>query len=126
MRRMAGLGIVAAVVAVAGCKDLGVRGAANVPLDLARTRPTVFWAYQAVDPAQRKAYEGRTGDVFALGDQTFIVEYPEFAGAPAMLKPAGAVGGSAVYALRWDDAPFDGVAVAANPTKVQVAAPLFR
>ena len=124
-KRALGTGL--AVLALGGCQDLGVRGAANTPVNLARARPAVFWAYQAVNPAsQRKAYEGRTGDRFTLGDQAFIVEFPEFAGSPALLKPVGSTAGAPVSALRWDDPPYDGLVVTAAPSKLQVATPLFR
>lgn len=121
-----GWGAAVAVLALSGCKDLGVREGANTPVQLARTKPAVLWAYQAVNPAQRKAYEGRTGDRFSLGDQAFIVEFPEFAGSPAQLKPVGSAAGATLYALRWDDPPFDGLVVAVTPTKWQVATPLIR
>ncbi len=121
------LGLAAAVVLLAGgCKDLGVRGSANTPVNLARTKPAVFWAYQAVNPAQRKAYEGRTGDRFTLGDQSFIVQFPAFAGSPATLRAVGSAAGAPVYALRWDEAPFGELVVAATPAKLQIAEPLFR
>ena len=126
MRHGIGLGALAVVLALGGCKDMGVRGAANVPLGIARTQPPVMWAYQAVSlaPGQRKAYEGRTGDVFALGGQQFIVQYPEFAGTRSLLVPVGSENGAAVYALRWDAPPFDRVYVAPDPNRLQVAEPL--
>ncbi len=117
---------VAAAVALAGCKDLGVRGAANVPLDIARTRPAAFWSYQAVTPQQRKAYEGRTGDILTLGAQRFIVQFPDFAGPTSILAPVGAQGGTSLLAPRWAQAPFDQVYVASGPGRLQVAAEIWR
>ncbi len=122
MRGLIRLGAAAALALLGGCRDLGVRGAANVPLAIARSRPPVFWSYQAVTVAGRKAYEGRTGDVFQLGDQRFIVGYPEFAGPRTLLAPVGSENGAAVYALRWDTAPYDQVFVAPDPNRLQVAA----
>ncbi len=120
------LGIVAAVVTLAGCKDLGVRGAANVPLHIARTRPAAFWSYQAVTPQQRKAYEGRTGDILTLGAQRFIVQFPDFAGPTSVLAPVGAAGGAAVLAPRWARAPFDRVYVAPGPNRLQLATEIWQ
>ena len=128
MRQGIGLGALAIVTGLGGCKDMGVREATNAPLAIARTRPPVMWAYQAVQlaPGERKAYEGRTGDVFALGGQEFMVQYPEFAGTRSLLVPVGAENGAAVYALRWDSPPFDRVYVAPDPNRLQVAEPLYR
>ncbi len=120
------LGVVAAAVALAGCKDLGVRGAANLPLDSARTRPPAFWSYQAVNPQQRKAYEGRTGDIITLGAQRFIVQFPDFAGPPGVLAPAGGQGGANVLAPRWAQPPFDQVYVASGPNRLQVATEIWQ
>ncbi len=124
MRGVVGLAGLAAVLALGGCRDLGVRGAANTPTAIARVHPPVFWSYQAVNPAQRKAYEGRTGDVFALGTQRFIVEYPEFAGPRSALVPVGSENGAPVYALRWDAPPYDRLFVAPDPNRLQQAVPL--
>ncbi len=126
MRHGIGPGVLALVLALGACKDMGVRAASDVPLAIARVHPPVMWAYQAVNlaPGQRKAYEGRTGDVFALGGQQFIVGYPEFAGARNLLVPVGTENGAAVYALRWDVPPFDRVYVAPDANRLQVAEPV--
>ena len=126
MRQTLGLGVAALGVALGGCKDLGVRGAANVPLDVARTRPAVFWAYQGVNPQQRKPYEGRTGDIFAVGAQRFIVQFPDFAGPPSMLAPVASQAGAPVYALRWAEPPFDQLYVAAAPNRLQPAPEIWQ
>ncbi len=124
MRGGVGLAALAAVLALGACKDLGVRGASNTPLAVARVHPPVFWSYQAVNLAQRKAYEGRTGDVFALGSQQFIVQYPEYAGPRSALVPVGSENGAQVYALRWDAPPYDELFVAPDPNRLQQAVPL--
>ncbi len=121
MGRTLRLGLAAVVLALGGCKDLGVRGAANTPVDIARTRPVQFWAYQAVTPQTRKAYEARTGDLFTLGAQRFIVQFPDFAGPISALAPVGAAGGSTVLAPRGEHAPSDRVYVASGPNRLQVA-----
>lgn len=127
MGRTVRVGLAAAVVILAGCKDLGVRGSANVPLALARTRPAVFWSYQAVVPAQRKAYEGLTGDRFTLGDQSFIVQFPDFAGPRTLLRSVGPAGNSgAAFALAWDQPPYDEVYVAAGPQRLQVSPAIWK
>jgi len=126
MGRTLRLGLAGVVLALGGCKDLGVRGAANVPLDSARVRPTVFWAYQGVNPQQRKPYEGRTGDIFAAGAQRFIVQFPDFAGPPSMLAPVAAQTGAPVYALRWAQPPYDQLYVATGPNRLQPAPEIWQ
>ena len=120
MGRTLRLGMAAAVLALGACKDMGARGSANVPLSVARTRPVQFWAYQAVQPATRKAYEGRTGDQLTLGGQSFVVQFPSYAGPQTLLKPAGGGAGRDVFALAWAQPPFDEVYVASGG-RVQVA-----
>ncbi len=126
MGRTLRLGLAAAVLAVAGCKDLGVRGAANTPVNIARTRPAAYWSYQAVSPQTRQAYEGRTGDLFTLGAQRFIVQFPDFAGPTSALAPAGAAGGATVLAPRGQHAPYDRVYVASGPNRLQVASQVWQ
>ncbi len=127
MGRTVAWGVAAVVLALAGCKDLGVRGSANVPLEIARTRPPAFWSYQAVKSAQvRKVYEGRQGDLLTVGSQKFLVQFPDFAGSPSLLVPAASQGGAAVYALRGEQPPFDRVYVAAAPNRLQVAPEVWR
>ncbi len=126
MGRTLRLGLAAVVLALGGCKDLGVRGAANTPVDIARTRPVQFWAYQAVTPTTRKAYEGRTGDLFTLGAQRFIVQFPDFAGPTSVLAPVGAAGGSSILAPRWDRPPYERVYVASGPDRLQVATEVWQ
>ncbi len=126
MGRRLGLGLAAVALALGGCKDLGVRGAANTPVDIARTRPAQFWAYQAVTPQTRKAYEGRTGDLFTLGAQRFIIQFPDFAGPTSALAPAGAAGGSSVLAARGARPPFDRLYVATGPSRLQVATEVWQ
>ncbi len=123
MGRRAGLAVAAVALALAGCKDLGVRGAANVPLPIARTKPPAFWSYQAVNPQQRKPYQGRTGDVVTAGNQQFLVQFPDFSGPPSLLAP---VGGQGVYALRWDQPPYSQVYVAPGPDRLQAASEIWR
>lgn len=125
MGRTLRLGMAAAVLTLGACKDMGARGSADVPLAVARTRPVQFWAYQAVNPAQRKAYEGRTGDLFALGGQSFIVQFPDFAGPPTLLRPVGSAGGSNVLALTWDQPPFEQLYVASGG-RVQAAPEVWK
>ncbi len=126
MGRTLRLGLAAAVLALGGCKDLGVRGAANTPVAIARTRPVQFWAYQAVTPQTRKAYEGRTGDLFTLGAQRFIVQFPDFAGPTSVLAPVGAAGGASVLAPRWARAPYERVYVAGGADRLQVATEVWQ
>jgi hypothetical protein len=114
-----------AVVALGACKDMGARGSANVPLSVARTRPVQFWAYQAVQPATRKAYEGRTGDQVTLGGQSFIVQFPSYAGPQTLLKPAGGGADGSVFALAWAQPPFDQVVVGGGG-RLQTAAEIWR
>ena len=127
MGRMPGLGLAAAgALALAGCKDLGVRGSANVPLASARTRPPVFWSYQAVVPGQRQPYEGRQGDLLTVGSQRFLVQFPDFAGPPSLLAPVAGQGAATIYALRGEQPPFDQVYVSAGPERLQVAPEVWR
>ncbi len=128
MGRTVALGLAAAAALVlGGCKDLGVRGAANVPLAIARTRPPAFWSYQAVKSAQeRKAYEGRQGDLLTVGSQRFIVQFPDFAGPPSLLAPVAGQGGAGAFALRGEQPPFDQVYVAGGPDRLQVAPEVWR
>jgi hypothetical protein len=124
---MVRVAIAAAVVALAGCKDLGVRGSANGPLGVARTRPAAFWSYQAVNPAQRKAYEGLTGERFTVGDQSFIVEFPDFAGPRSMLRSVGPAGYTgAAFALAWDQPPYDELYVASGSQRLHVAPAIWK
>lgn len=116
----------AAALALAGCKDLGVRGSANTPYAIARMRPPQYWAYQAVNPASPKPYEGRTGSMFSLGGQSFIVQFPDYAGPRTLLRPAGAAAGATVYALAWDQPPFEQLYVSPDPTRVQVAGEIWK
>jgi len=127
MGRKVGPGLAAAcALALAGCKDLGVRGSANVPLAIARTRPAAFWSYQAVLPQQRQGYEGHQGELLTVGSQKFLVQFPDFAGPPSLLAPVAAQGGAGVYALRGTQAPFGEVYVAAGPGRLQVAPEVWR
>jgi len=126
MGRTLGLGLAGLVLALGGCKDLGVRGAANLPLDSARTRPTVYWAYQAVTPGQAKPYEGLTGDIFTLGAQRFIVQFPDFAGPPSALAAVGTQAGATVFARRGAHAPYDRVYVSPGANRLQVAAEIWQ
>ena len=126
MGRTVGVGLAAVVLALAGCRDLGVRGAANVPLAVARTRPAAFWSYQVVNPLQRTAYKDRQDDILTVGSQQFTVQFPDFAGPPSLLAPVASQGGAPVYALRWDEAPFDQVYVAPGPNRLQVAPEVWR
>ncbi len=125
MGRTLRLGLAGVVLALGGCKDLGVRGAANVPLGSARIHPAAFWSYQAVKPQQRQAYQGLTGDVFTLGTQRFIVQFPDFAGPPSALAPVGAQAGATVYAPRWAQAPYDRLYVSPGPERMQVATEIW-
>jgi hypothetical protein len=123
MGRTLRLGLVLAALAPAGCRDLGVRGSANLPLAEARTRPAVFWAYQAVSPAgPRTASQGLTGDTLAVAGQSFIVQFPDYAGPTSLLRP---VSGTPAYALAWDEPPYDRLYVMPGPARVQVAPILF-
>ena len=126
MDRTLRLGLTGLALALNGCKDLGVRGAANVPLAIARVRPASFWSYQAVTPQTRKAYEGRIGDVFTLGAQQFIVQFRAFSGPTSALVRVGTERGAAVFAPRWARPPFDQVYVEAGSKRLQTATEIWR
>lgn len=121
MRARATLFATVAVVAVAGCQDLGLPDR-NLPIDEASQRPPDALV-QAVHPETRAAepaHGGMPADpahadasmasrAVQIGEQTFMP-----AGAPhdvdaALLTQVGAGGGMSFHAVRGDDAPYDRV-----------------
>lgn len=88
-----------AIILLAGCKDLGLRG--NVPFAEARFKPLVPLLANDYPPP----VPGRTGPVF---DGT---RWPD-AGMPVRipaqdLVEVGSAHGHPLYALRWDQPPYD-------------------
>jgi hypothetical protein len=90
---------VLAVVVLAGCKDLGLKG--NIPLAEAQFKPPVPLVANDYPPP----VPGRTGPVFNG------TRWPD-AGLPVQipaqdLVEVGSAHGHPLYALRWDRPPYD-------------------
>lgn len=127
MGRAARLGVLAVgAFALAACgRNMGARGTKVVALDQARTAPVQYWAYQETNVQQPKPNEARTDQTFKLGDQTFVIGYENFQGPMTMLRQVGSTAGATVYALSWDQPPYDMLVVGSQPDRMQVAEDVF-
>ncbi len=104
MRRIWGICLAStATLSLGACKDVGLKG--NVPLAQAEHAPPTPLVQQT-DLAQHRLPAG-TPVAIELDSTTWTVDGTAVALADGDVRSVGSAGGQAVYALRWDDPPFD-------------------
>lgn len=113
--------LAAAVVALAACDDMGIRGADLAPLEEAAARPT---GYPTV-AADADVQAGLSSAMVRLGRQAWVAT-AEVVDLPREdIRSVGAAEGRVFSALRWDPAPYDRLLVATPDGRWQVYAPVI-
>jgi hypothetical protein len=112
--------LAAAVAALAGCEDMGLRGAELVPLEEAAAVPGTFPTV-AADP---DVEAGHSSAMVRLGRQAWVAT-AEVVDLPRDdIRSVGAAEGRVFSAPRWDTAPYDRLLVATREGRWQVYAPV--
>lgn len=107
MRRFGRIGLAAmAIVALAGCKDVGLQG--NIPLAQARVKPPPPLVAQTTPIGPQVVAKGMPESV-RLDSTTWapVSTTRHIMAADSDVHEVGTVGGMTFYALRWDSAPYD-------------------
>lgn len=127
MRRIVRAAVIAAAAAgVSACTDMGVRHAKDLPYAQAENAPSVYWAYQPVNPDSPKAYEVATDRRFQFDGRTWIVAFPRYNLPASSLRNVGTADGLQLSALTWDKAPYDKLYVPAGGGSWQAASPIYK
>jgi hypothetical protein len=113
--------LAAAAAAVAGCEDMGLRGAELAPLEdaaaLATTFPTVA--------ADADVQAGLSSAMVRLGRQAWVATAEVIDLPRGDIRSVGAAEGRVFSAPRWDAAPYDRLLVATRDGRWQVYLPVI-
>lgn len=103
MRRFAGVGATFLLLSLAaGCKDSGLPGK-NLPLAAAARNQT--WGYPTYEPSPARVVGGER--IVTASDRKWLVMEPTERIPADRLREVATVGGTGIYALSWDVAPYD-------------------